>query len=258
MTQENNYTDIFKSFGKQDYVIYKRDYRERIKENPLVNGLWTVGKWFSFVANTHTWELEFVGGDSESLIGYTPEEILKRNAQFVASFIFQEDYAFVNQVIHLAMKYVNELPVKERLYVYVVFYARSLSKDGKVITIQNQNIPLVFAEQNLPFIFANIITDISHIHHTNIPQAVLVNKLADKRFHLNPQHLQLKPHESLFTEREREIVSLLIKGLSSRKISEVLNISYETARTHRKNILQKASVRNTSQLVSYVLLNKVV
>lgn len=258
MKSENNYTDIFKAFGKQNYVIYKKDYREQIKENPLVNGLWTVGRWFSFVANTHTWELEFVAGDSVNMIGYTPEEIIKKSSQFVADFIFREDYPFVNKVIHLAMKYVNELPVKERPYVYVVFYARSVRKDGKVITIQNQNIPIVFDEQNIPFIFANIITDISHIHPTNIPQAVVMNKRANKQFHLNPHHLQLKPHKSFFTTREQEIISLLIKGLSSRKVSEVLDISYETARTHRKNILQKARVNNTSQLVSYVLLNKVV
>lgn len=258
MKPENNYTDIFKAFGKQNYVIYKNDYREQIKENPLVNGLWTVGRWFSFVANTHSWELEFVAGDSMDVIGYTHNEIIKKNAEFVANFIFQEDYPFVNQVIHLAMKYINELPLEARPYVYVIFYARSVRKDGKVITIQNQNIPLVFDEKNIPFIFTNIITDISHIHPTNIPQAVLVDKWFKKHFYLNQTNLYLKPHKSLFTVREQEIISLLIKGLSSRKLSEVLDISYETVRTHRKHILKKANVKNTSQLTSYVLLNNVV
>jgi hypothetical protein len=71
MKPENDYIDIFKAVGKQEYVIYKNDYREELKNNPLVNGLWTVGRWFSFVANTHSWELEFVAGDSKEAVGYT-------------------------------------------------------------------------------------------------------------------------------------------------------------------------------------------
>jgi len=254
----NDYIDIFKAVGKQEYVIYKNDYREKLKSNPLVNGLWTVGKWFSFVANTHTWELEFVAGDSKEVIGYDHEEILKENAQFVADFIFKDDFPFVTQVIHLAMKHVNELPMNERPYVYVVFYARSVRKDGKVCTIQNQNIPLVFDEKNIPYVFANIITDISHIYPTNIPHAVLINKSSNQQYHLDPNNLQLAPHRSKFTNRELDVLKLLIRGFTSRKIAEMLTISYETARTHRKNILNKANTKNTGQLINYVLLNKVV
>ncbi|MEX2593827.1 MAG: helix-turn-helix transcriptional regulator [Anditalea sp.] len=151
-----------------------------------------------------------------------------------------------------------EIQKNERPYVYVVFYARSVRKDGKVFTIQNQNIPLVFDEKNIPFVFANIITDISHIHPTNIPHAIIINKSSNQQFHLDYNHLQLKPHQSMFTTRELEVLKLLIRGFTSRKISEILGISYETARTHRKNILNKANTKNTGQLISYVLLNKVV
>ncbi|MEX2591516.1 MAG: helix-turn-helix transcriptional regulator [Anditalea sp.] len=254
----NDYINIFKAFGKQEYVIYKNDYREELKNNPLVNGLWTVGRWFSFVANSHTRELEFVAGDSKAVIGYSHEEMIKENAQFVANSIFKDDYRFVTQVIHLTMKYVNELPKNQRPYVYVVFYVRSVRKDGKVFTIQNQNIPLVFDEKNIPYVFANIITDISHIYPTNIPHAVIINKFSNQQYHLDLNNLQLAPHRSKFTYRELDVLKLLIRGFTSRKIAEILAISYETARTHRKNILNKANTNNTGQLINYVLLNKVV
>ena len=258
MKNENDYIDIFKAVGKQEYVIYKKDYTGELKDNPLVNGLWTVGRWFSFVANTYTWELEFVAGNSKEIIGYTHEEILRENAQFVADFIFKDDFPFVTEVIHLTMKYVNELPKNERPYVYAVFYARSVRKDGNVFTVQNQNIPLVFDGNNIPFVFANIITDISHIYPTNIPHAVILNKFSNHQYHLDQKNLRLEPYKSRFTTRELDVVRLLIKGFTSRKISEILGISYETARTHRKNILNKANTNNTGQLINYVLLNKIV
>ena len=258
MAANNDYIDLVKAIGRQDYIIFNNDYKQELAKNPLLNGLWTVGRWFNFVVNTHFWSIELVTGDSMKVIGQTPEEIIQTQSQFVANFIHKEDFPFVGQAAHFAMEYVNQLPMEARPYVYVVFYIRALKKDGTVITVQNQNIPVVFDEKNLPFIFANIITDISHIRPANIPHAILINKFSGEQFHLDPNNLQLRPKESLFTARELEIVQLLIKGHSSRKISEILGISYETARTHRKNILNKAQVSNTSQLITFMLLNKIV
>ena len=256
MDQVYDYVDIVKVFGKQDYVIYKKDYLDQIRQSPLVSGLWTVGNWFSFVANTHSWNLELVTGDSLGISGYTHKEILRNNEQFVSNFIFKEDFHFVTSVIGLAMNYVNELPLNERPYVYVVFYNRTPRKDGKVLVVQNQNIPLVFDEKNIPFIFANIITDVTHLRPANIPYAIVINKLSGQRFHLDTKNLQLKPFNGRFTPREREVIDLLVNGSTSREVAENLKISYETARTHRKNILKKAGVKNTSELLSCVLLHK--
>lgn len=258
MKSSNDYIDIIKAFGKQDYIIYNNDYREYIKKNPLINGLWTVGRWFSFVANTHTWELEFIAGDSNDVIGYTHDEIIRAGGHFVANFTYPDDFDFVTEVIRAAMKYVSDLPKNERQHVYVVFYLRSVRKDGTVITVQNQNVPVVFDSNNIPFVFANVITDISHLQPTNIPHAILINQRSNQQYHLNQNNLQLKQRETLFTLRERDVIRLLIRGHSSRKIAEMLNISYETVRTHRKNILGKASAKSTGEFIHYVLMNKIV
>ncbi|MEX2511326.1 MAG: helix-turn-helix transcriptional regulator [Cyclobacteriaceae bacterium] len=253
----NDYIDLVKAFGKQDYVVYKNDYIELVKNNPLVNGFWTVGNWFSFVANTRSWELEHVAGDSMGVIQFSHDEIKIGNREFVANFIFKDDYEFVNKAIHNAMVYVNGLPMEERPFVFMVFYSRCTRKDGRVLTVQNQNIPLVFDEKNLPYIFANVITDMSHLHPTNIPQAVLLNKFSNEQFFMDRNNLELKPYKSIFSNRELEVVRLLVKGFSSRKISETLNIRYETARTHRKNILGKANLKNTGELIHFILVNKI-
>ncbi|MCV9388919.1 response regulator transcription factor [Reichenbachiella ulvae] len=51
------------------------------------------------------------------------------------------------------------------------------------------------------------------------------------------------------TSREIEIAELLTRGHSSEKIAEILNISFNTVRTHRKNMLQKLGCNNTTELV---------
>ncbi len=74
---------MVKALGKQDYLILQHDYMDMIRSNSFVNGLWTVGKWFAFVSNIQNLNLELVTGTSKDVIGFTPEEILEKNAAFV-------------------------------------------------------------------------------------------------------------------------------------------------------------------------------
>lgn len=54
------------------------------------------------------------------------------------------------------------------------------------------------------------------------------------------------------TPREKEIVQLYRSGVSTKKIAEVLRISNETLRTHRKNILFKVGCHSIVQAVAKV------
>lgn len=55
------------------------------------------------------------------------------------------------------------------------------------------------------------------------------------------------------TKREREIVSLIVQGFTSHEIAEKLFISYFTVGQHRKNIMQKLKLKNSTELIHYAL-----
>ncbi|WNB16895.1 response regulator transcription factor [Marivirga arenosa] len=52
-------------------------------------------------------------------------------------------------------------------------------------------------------------------------------------------------------EREIEIIKLLSEGLATNEIAERLFLSNHTVSTHRKNILKKTGVNNTTQLIQF-------
>lgn len=63
-------------------------------------------------------------------------------------------------------------------------------------------------------------------------------------------------HENLLTGREKEVLKLICKQLSSNEIAEQLFLSNRTVEGHRNNLLLKTGSRNTAGLVLYALKHK--
>ena len=97
----------------------------------------------------------------------------------------------------------------------------------------------------------NIHTNIEHITHQNSYTVLLSGINGRKDFHQMQWINNNKISESsvIFTKREVEVITCIAKGYSAAKASDFLNISEETVRTHRKNILRKAGCKNSSELV---------
>ena len=52
------------------------------------------------------------------------------------------------------------------------------------------------------------------------------------------------------SHRERDVLRLLSFGYSNDEISDKLNISAHTVKTHRKNVMTKTGCKNATQLVA--------
>lgn len=55
------------------------------------------------------------------------------------------------------------------------------------------------------------------------------------------------------TEREKEIINLIIGGYTTQEISEKLRISIHTASNHRTRILKKLNLKNTAELIIFAI-----
>ncbi|MFZ9980890.1 MAG: response regulator [Cyclobacteriaceae bacterium] len=67
-------------------------------------------------------------------------------------------------------------------------------------------------------------------------------------------HRLLEPEEAgLFTERERQVLRLIVKEKTNRQIADELNISERTVETYRKNLFRKANTNNVVGLVKFAI-----
>jgi DNA-binding NarL/FixJ family response regulator len=66
-----------------------------------------------------------------------------------------------------------------------------------------------------------------------------------------------RAHEELsrdpLTPRERQVLQLIAEGRSSKEVASTLNISVNTAETHRSRILEKLDIHEVAGLVRYAI-----
>lgn len=63
---------------------------------------------------------------------------------------------------------------------------------------------------------------------------------------------------SNFTSREKEILSLICKGLNNEQIAELIHLSPKTVEKHKSNLFQKTETFNTVNLVIYAFKNQLI
>ena len=64
--------------------------------------------------------------------------------------------------------------------------------------------------------------------------------------------------QEALSQREKEIICYVVKGLTNKEIAEQLYISVHTVMTHRRNISKKLQIHSPAGLTIYAIVNKLV
>ena len=78
-----------------------------------------------------------------------------------------------------------------------------------------------------------------------------VNNLKGSKTNKTAEKIQL-------TTREKEILKLYVEGFTNTEISDKLNLSIHTVKTHKNNIMQKYNFKSTVEMIKYAIKNKIV
>ena len=68
---------------------------------------------------------------------------------------------------------------------------------------------------------------------------------------------ELESQDAL-SQREKEIVICVVKGMTNKEIAEKLFLSIHTVITHRRNISKKLQIHSAAGLTIYAIVNKLV
>jgi DNA-binding CsgD family transcriptional regulator len=96
-------------------------------------------------------------------------------------------------------------------------------------------------------------TDISHLKTSNKSTLSFIGLQNEPSFYNVEVKEIYTPSVIQMTKREKEIIQLIMKGMSTKKISELLVISNLTVSTHRRNILKKTNTKTSLELQNKVI-----
>ena len=94
----------------------------------------------------------------------------------------------------------------------------------------------------------------------NVPEQQLVRSLLslEQQAHRNGKNMPPMPNvlqQKILSDREIEVMSLIVQGHINKEIAEKLNIGLATVVTHRKNIMEKLGVKSVSALTIYAVMH---
>jgi len=80
-----------------------------------------------------------------------------------------------------------------------------------------------------------------------------ISKMMAERYIRQARHNDREKESVNITNREKEILRLIVDGYTSHEIAQILHISPRTVDTHRANLMQKLDIKNTAALVRYAI-----
>ncbi len=85
-----------------------------------------------------------------------------------------------------------------------------------------------------------------------------VSDLISRLLHQGKEDQDDEPEQESLSQREKEIIVCVVKGMINKEIADKLNISIHTVITHRRNISRKLQIHSPSGLTIYAIVNKLV
>ena len=126
-----------------------------------------------------------------------------------------------------------------------------------------ENKPFFFAQRKKTIVLTlslDTMSQLSEFHSLciNVPESELVRSLLmlEQHAHGHGQNLPPMPkalQQKILSDREIEVMSLIVQGFINKEIADKLNIGLSTVITHRKNIMDKLGLKSVSALTIYAV-----
>lgn len=206
-----------------------------------------LGDSFYFILNHYSVELEFVSKEVEAVLGYTPSEL---TIPFLSEQIHPEDHSWFLTFGTSMADFFSRLPIEKLMRYKMRNDLRYKKKNGDYVRLLCQSLIMEHDEAGRLLRSLDVFSDITYLKQDGRPVLSYIGMDDEPSFIDVCSKNIFAENGGEFTKRERQILTLLISGKVSKEIGDLLNISKQTVDTHRKNMLRKKDLKNTSELIS--------
>lgn len=244
------YKNIFKSYEKPSLETHIKKFIELDQYLPY-------SSTFFCVTNTQDLKFEYISKNLSSCLGLDPGLLKTQGMRYFWSRIHPEDVeVWLNAMNHLMAFTLSEISEADRKKTNYTWNYRFKDGNDTYVNIVQNTTPLSFDLEMKPII--------GLAHYTVLDTKIKMQITASAKLLNNNNEYETiyfnnfsqKLLKESISNRERDVIRLLVLNNTSKQISEKLNISPHTVDTHRRNILKKLKITSTGELIGMLKMNK--
>jgi DNA-binding CsgD family transcriptional regulator len=227
---------------------------EACKEHPEnYNKEKNVGS-FDFILNWTNMAYTYISRSVIQILGYEHKIFLNKGYNFSLSLIHPDDVVIVRK-IHLSIfKYYYLTAENLRSMLIFSYDVRIRSQTGKYVRLLRQSKFFAFTEGGRPRLERVNCTDISDLL-SNTMITLLIHR-CEAEGNTRLLYKEVFPSSlGKLSLREEQVLVLASNGHTSKQIADIMFVSLETIKSHRKNIIAKTSSRNLMEAIGLLKLN---
>lgn len=211
--------------------------------------LFSVGSYYYYFFDIKNIEFDYISQEITTVLGYEQEGFRAKN---ILENIHPDDMHYFLKFEEACIKFFRQIGTENFSKYKVQYDFRVKCKDGQYKRILHQIVLIDYSYDNEILRSFGVHTDITHFKKDGTPILSFIG-IADLPSYFdvfkNKEIPEFVPQKSIFTKREKEIMSYIIHGVTSKEIAQKLHLSIHTINAHRKNILQKSGCKTVAELI---------
>lgn len=228
-----------------------------VQNNPLLHETLSMQGCALAVLDIQTLQYPIILGDVQKVCGWSMEYFYQVGVEgYVAKFL-PEDALGLTEVSKQINTYVPTLKKEQIKQFRAIYDYQMCGEDGKIRRVCQESIALKTNSEGHILYFMAYVSDITNSKRVGKQHLHLSGGNKNYLFEIDNETntcIEL----TMLSKRELEISKLLGRGLVSEQIAELLFISINTVNTHRQNILRKLKLVDTTELLNFLKIYRII
>jgi DNA-binding CsgD family transcriptional regulator len=248
VSDESPFRDFQKLIRKLANKAADRDLELELEIQRKLLTIFQVGDYYYYIFNLKKTCFDFVSEGVADVLGYDRDVV---TVDLLLGSIHPEDTPWFLNFENKVVEFFSALRV-DQIPKYKVRYDYRIRKaNGEYIRILQQVVTIQYDENSGGLLRTfGVHTDITHLKTEGKPVFSLIGLEGEPSYiNLSVDNV-FEASAIAISDREREILQLLIAGMTSKSIARYFSLSEDTIKQHRKNMIRKTGSKSTADLVA--------
>ena len=226
------------------------DMQAILKGTSLLETISWKNEEFFAIFDATCYNVLYFGGNIKDIFGYEKEDLDRSNISLFFKGLDKEHLSFPLAIARWGCRMIRHFsPDDLKAGFRCTFCGVSVRhKNGALIRLLANYIPLQYTENGTPSLVFVTVKNISYLLKSDFYWARMC--CGPSLEYIATYHSQTKhsKFEDIISDREKEVLRLIIEGKSTKEIADLLFLSPNTVEKHRKNMLARTGAKDTTAL----------